>query len=228
MRWDAGEIGPSEALFAASFSSPPNLGPFARLCQSAHALSRVLAHRSAAPTSPDRSALLAEALGLHRMLVALDAHLAARPDADGRSSGADLGLCCSARMTLYNMYGCNEPGGGDGTSAERIAMETEMQAASLDGLKEIVGGRVIRLAQMAARGAQAVVDDVGLEAGEGTPLVLKCLYHAGTEAKWFIRENYDVGMVVALQAVTNALRAVGSRWKVARECPGPFSRFWHK
>lgn len=45
--WDNGQIVPSEALYTTAFSSITNVGLFARLCQAAHMLSKVIQHKRA-------------------------------------------------------------------------------------------------------------------------------------------------------------------------------------
>jgi hypothetical protein len=209
-RWNDGDISPSEALFTSGFLSASNIGPYARLCQASHVLSNVLVHRNDRPAkAEDRSVPLGEAIRIETTLTSLDNHLIQQLDASSSSWSAavDVAVCSSARMTFWDLYGCNEP---DATqdSQGRLAMETQLQTSALEGLKKIPVDRTMRIAQDIRQ-----LDDTGL--GRLSPLVIECLYHAATECKWFIRENYDIGMVLALQAITQALQHIDKRWKVA-------------
>jgi hypothetical protein len=214
-RWDQGEIGPSEALFTRGFSSSSNIGPFSRLCQATHILSKVQHHRSTRRTSPDRETTLTDALQLHSTLVALDNHLAQQLDAAftalspaGWCGGADdLAVCCSARMMLYDMYGCNDPHAG-ALPWDRIGLETEMQAASLGGLKQVVGQRVAQMAR-----AVLALDEVAMDGI--SPLIIECLYTGACECKWFVKESAAENMAAILQDLTNALGLIGKRWQIA-------------
>ena len=209
-RWNEGEIGSSEALFTSGFSSAANVGPYARLCQASHLLGLVLTHRNEGiGKSSERSINFSEALQLEKTLTALDSHLVQQLNASSVSwaFAVDLAISCSAQMTLWNMYACNEPDAVQ-DSHERLAMETELQTLSIEGLKRLPVERAMRIAQDVRH-----LDDAGIQ--RVSPLIVECLYHAATECKWFVRENYDVGMVVALQSLTQALRHVSKHWKVA-------------
>ncbi|KAG7114039.1 hypothetical protein HYQ44_008741 [Verticillium longisporum] len=67
----------SESLLTTSFHSTANLGSFARTCQAAHILNKVLKHRDHRTHSgQDNETVLNEALALHGALVALEESLA--------------------------------------------------------------------------------------------------------------------------------------------------------
>ncbi|KAH8678310.1 hypothetical protein BX600DRAFT_148377 [Xylariales sp. PMI_506] len=242
-RWFRGELGPSEALFTREFHSSANLGPFARTCQAAHVLSKVQQHRASSrhmgDGTADRTATVTEALRLHATLVALDAHLAQQQqqqeqqeqgqqekgqaeEADARNGtgggvAVDLAICCSARILLYDMYGCNFPEHGE----ERIALETEMQAASLDGLAHVVRERAIGL----ARAVLLVLGDSGNDngfaaAGDSSqaisPLITDCLYASACACKWYVKESMYPDIDVVLDEIIRALEMIGRRWQLAR------------
>ncbi|KAH8894678.1 hypothetical protein GQ53DRAFT_858282, partial [Thozetella sp. PMI_491] len=207
--WNKGDIGPSEAVFTQDFSRTTSLGPFARLCQASHALSMVLLHRNTRCERIGRATTLAGALQLHSTLVSLDSYIVQRINSNSISLDCitELAICCSARMLLYNMYGCNEPDLG-ARAQERIALETEMQAVSLDGLRQVVEHRATTVARFLRSSDDTVMYRV-------SPLVVECLYTAASVAKWFVKENTNVGMVITLQALTDALRIVSRRWDIA-------------
>ena len=197
--WDKGKIEPSEPLYTASFSYVDKVGLFARTCQAAHVLGKVIRHKDTRTFAQDVSSRLQEAQNLHRALSALHLSLEeAWPD-DGTPYTPDssrlsaLAICISARFLLYNQYGCNEENGI--TGREHIALETEMQSISLDGIKILASSVVSRIAQAESR----------------CPLVAQCLYHAATECAWFIREDNEPEMREALRHIVQGLGHLGEQ-----------------
>ncbi|KAH6892910.1 fungal-specific transcription factor domain-containing protein [Thelonectria olida] len=203
--WENGSVVPSESLYTKSFSSVTTVGPFAQTCQSAHMLSKVMRHREARASSQDVAELLPEAQHLHQALSAL--HLSIDGfGIDGDPAGTlessklpALSICCSARLLLYNQYACNEPMGHSVQGP--IALETEMQKVSLDGIRAITSST----ARLIARDATCC------------PLVARFLYHAATECAWFINEDYEQIMYDALEEIIGSLGRLREHWKVADE-----------
>ncbi|KAL7813556.1 fungal-specific transcription factor domain-containing protein [Trichoderma aethiopicum] len=202
--WDEGKIVPSEPLFTTSFSSLTSVGSFAKMCQAAHMLSKVLSHRASKRSTQDVGSLLPEALALHSALSAL--HLSIKEYISGTTSPAfsisgiiSLSLCCSAQLVLYNMYGCNEPLAL--VEQDRIAMETEMQSVSLEGIKSISCNVMPAIAR----------------ANVECPLMAQCLYHVATECAWFVREDHEPQMYSALEDVVRELRSTGAHWNLATQ-----------
>jgi hypothetical protein len=201
--WHEGKIVPSEPLFTASFSSSTSLGSFAKMCQAAHMLSKVMHHRANKRTSQHVESLLPEAQALHLALSAL--HLSIQehtpggtsPDYQRKSSIIALSLCCSAQLLLYNLYGCNEPLAL--AEQSRIAMETEMQKVSLDGIKSISFTTMPNIAR----------------ANIECPLIAQGIYHAATECAWFIWEDYEPQMYGALEDLILELKSISESWDVA-------------
>lgn len=149
VEWDQGSISTNEPLFAESFNMGASLGPFARTCQAAHMLDKVLAHvnRRRNDGGQDATEVLIEAIQLHKALQALDASLILpdQPTKDSYRSpemlmlgqgGEDghhqcaMALCCSARFLLYSEYGCNDFNGRK-RSCERVALESEAQGIAI-------------------------------------------------------------------------------------------------
>lgn len=203
--WDNGTVVPSEPLYTKSFSSVTIVGSFAQTCQAAHMLSKVMRHSESRKSSQDITELLPEAQYLHQALSAL--HLSIEGSTSDEtpshtselSTSPALALCCSARLLLYNQYACNEPLGlaTDGP----VALETEMQKASLDGIREISSCT----ARLLARDA------------EGCPFAARFLYHAATECAWFIKENHEQVMYDALEDILTGLRSMSDHWALAGE-----------
>ena len=206
MRWNQGEIGHNEPVYTSQFSEMAKIGPFASTCQSAHIIGHVIKHRDEAHAT--HSAQLDEALRLHATLTTLDNRL--QQDINVNYTGGvhsdslvDLALCCLGRLTLYNMYACNMA-----FSQERIPQEGDMQAISLAGIKSIISEPVPVIARIVLEGGENALATT-------SPLTLQCLYHAGTECKWFVRESPRSDMRVSLQLVMDALTLLANRWKVA-------------
>ncbi|KAK5996353.1 Transcription factor BOA15 [Cladobotryum mycophilum] len=208
--WDMGEIGPNESLYTIGFSSVTNISQFARTSQAAHILGRVLYHR-ADYNQPDRLDRVKEALQLHYTLSALESYIVqARIAAleETLNCSIDMALCCSARLTLYDMYGCNEPDDLVYANQSRYAEESEMQAISLKNIVEVVSGPVLELAH-----GVLLAEKGGLETM--SPLLVECIYHAATECQWFLRENDSGMMQRSFGILIHALRVLHGRWRVA-------------
>ncbi|PTB37144.1 uncharacterized protein TrAFT101_010879 [Trichoderma asperellum] len=199
--WDEGKIVPSEPLFTTSFSSSTSVGSFAKMCQASHMLSKVMRHRASKKALQEVENLLPEAQALHSALSALHSSI------EGHVSGGilrksaiiALSLCISARLLLYNLYACNEPGAF--VEQSRIPMETEMQRASLDGIISISSTIVPAIAR----------------ANIECPLIAQCLYHSATECAWFIREDHEPQMYNALEDIVRDLKLIGDNWNLATE-----------
>lgn len=199
--WDEGKIVPSEPLFTTSFSSLTSVGSFAKMCQAAHMLSKVMHHKTSKMALREVENLLPEAQALHSALSAL--HSSIEEHISGgilrKSAIIALSLCSSARLLLYNLYACNEPGAF--VEQSRIAMETEMQRASLDGIISISSTVVPAIAR----------------ANVECPLIAQCLYHSATECAWFVREDHEPRMYNALEDIVRDLRLIGENWNIATE-----------
>ncbi|KAF2098743.1 hypothetical protein NA57DRAFT_56389 [Rhizodiscina lignyota] len=210
--WMEGEVGSNHPLFSSTFSANLDIGHFASTCQASHILGRVLKHRDDASNRRDRPFRLSEAKQLHRTLVALDSDLVQRYFGTGFSLlNGDTGavfeafaLCCSARLILYDMYGCNEP---DQTASQqaRLPEDTEMQQIALDGIKEIVTYRMSFLSQ-----------PLIMRTDLASPLVCHSLYHSASECAWFIKENQASDMISAMKTYVDLLMEIGKRWMIAR------------
>jgi hypothetical protein len=228
--WDAGRIVPNEPLYTESFSHVAMIGAFAKTCQAAHILGKVLAHQEARKSPSDARDLLSEAQHRHHALSSLQFTLEGEQRAAPASRLSALALCASARLLLYDRYGCNDPSAA--SPAERIPQETEMQRVSLEGIKAIAGVTAPAVARAVVGrsyedddtmdGGDAEVED---EDGAVSPFVAQFLYHAATECAWFIREDHEPHMCEALRVVLLALEAISRRCGVGCESSliGPFS-----
>lgn len=193
-------------MYISGFTSL-DIGPFARVCQASHILGRVLNHRNTAQTATNKQALLTEALQLNATLTALDKHLARGMD-DGQQSDlttVDLALCTSVRITLYQMYGCNQPG----AVSERLEDESHLQSASIEGITQIIAVRSREIASY-------VLAESATNLAATSPLVLKCLYETASECQWLMREGSIIeGVEETSRLAVEALTVLGKRWAVA-------------
>jgi hypothetical protein len=205
--WYQGRIGTNQALYTSDFASDAEIGPFARVCQASHILGRVINHRDRRKEEVARISILDEALQLSATLTALDKHLARpidEPHVDDTISIVDVALCTSARLTLYNMYACNQPDG----LTERLAKESMMQTECIAGLKQIIATRGTVIAWHVIQQGTEMLDDI-------SPLIIHTLYDVATECQWFVQEDYSEGAASSLRLLVEALTLLAPRWEVA-------------
>jgi hypothetical protein len=174
----------------------------------------VLNHRNTPKTVANKQTLLNEALQLNATLTALDKHLGRAMDEGPQSdiTTVDVALCTSARITLYQMYACNLP---DAVS-ERLEEESHLQAASIEGITQVLGVRSHAIAsRVLVEGAR------NLDAAN--PLVLKCLYETASECQWLMQEGSMIeGVEETSRLAVEALAMLAKRWVVA----GEFNAVW--
>lgn len=225
--WDQGNISTNEPLLAESFNVGVSLGSFARTCQAAHMLDKVLAHvgRRKNDVGQDATEVLVEAIQLHTALQALDASLIftemptkdsylspetpmpARGGEDGHHQCA-MALCCSARFLLYSEYGCSDFNART-PSCERVALESEAQGIAIREIEHLAAITVPRLARAVVQTSAAVVTRQTIN-----PLLGHCMYYAATECACFIKESHIRDMHAALTHIVQGLKAVQSEWEV--------------
>ncbi|KAK2757578.1 hypothetical protein FQN54_004547 [Arachnomyces sp. PD_36] len=209
--WDLGQIGSNLPLFASSLSPSVDIGSFASMCQACHILGLVLRHRAGQQSATDAKFRVTEAWQLHQILVSLHTHLTDKftTSMNDSSTMIAIAFCSSARITLYNIYACNEH---DSAVESRLLEETQMQAASIEGLREVCQD-IIPLAHHISVAATSTVNDILSK----SLLLCHCLYHVASEYAWFIREERAMEKVSSLKIVVEVLSMIGTRWRVAGE-----------
>ncbi|RDW59266.1 hypothetical protein BP5796_12190 [Coleophoma crateriformis] len=210
--WLRGGIGANQALYVDTFSLDSEIGPFARVCQAAHVLGRLIHHRNGQKDSLNRKFRLDEAHQLNNTLMALDTHLSRAMDVpqDGVPvSTVDVALCTSARFVLYHMYACNEPDVLD----ERREEESRLQAICIEGLKQAIATRLPSLAWHVMQQGAAFPE-------RSNPLVIQCLYDSAAECQWLLEEGETTidGTTTTLKLLVEALTFLARRWSVAGNC----------
>ena len=216
MGWAKGDIETRESSLVLSSltSNHDSIGRFATTCQAAHLFSHVLEHRLSSKNrepSLTETLQLDEALQLNRTLLALDGRLSLDDAAEANIEA--LSLVSTARMVIYNMYGCNEP--DIRSSAERLKREVEMQRASIQGVMDLAANRIPQM-------AQTIIDILASASHSSrgrniSPVVAHCLYHAATECGWFIREGCGPEMTTGLAVIVSAIDQLKTSWAVSGE-----------
>ena len=167
--WDRGQMLVA-APMSLSASQMIRVAPFARTCQAAHLLGKVLHHLDDKELPHDYR--FEDALQLHRTMRALADVLpgeAADDDPNLKPSlCTSMAICYSGLLTLYDAYSCTERAHelGDQSEAQLV-----MQKESIDGLSEF-SGRVVILAQK----VRDVIERDGI--GCLNPMVIDCIYQA--------------------------------------------------
>ncbi|EED15569.1 conserved hypothetical protein [Talaromyces stipitatus ATCC 10500] len=205
--WDSGQVSINYPLFVDRIEADLPIGLFAHTCQAAHLLGNVIQHRDGDPQFTDRQSILLEAVQLHQALVSLGTYLNDKILVENdfeKNHIFAFALVCSARFTLYDIYGCNEH---DSTS--RIAEEISMQQTSLIGLYEVVD-KMAYVSRQILRFA-SVADDRSLF--QVNPLFCQCIYLAITECAWIYREEKSSDRAAQLREMIEILQALGRVWR---------------
>jgi len=202
--WYQGAIGPSPALYTNGFSSDAELGPFARVCQASHILGRVINHRNSKKGTQTREYVMEEALQLSatHLFRQIDERLG--NDSDKPIPAIDIAICICSRLALYHLYACNLPS----MPVERLSQETTMQAACIEGIKQILSTRALTF-------TRHILHQVKQNPQISNPLVIQALYDAATECQWFVQEEDSVEAERTLQLLMEALALLAKRWGIA-------------
>lgn len=210
VEWNEGKIGSNNALLTTDFHPAAPLGGFARVCQAVHVLGKVITHIQTRNLPLDVAGTVGEAAQLHRILESLQHSLTGSqtvPVHDAASNCAALAICVSARLLLYNQYGCNEP--SSSSNGMRSSVGVELQQVSLDGIKSLSSQTVPAMAKQ----VYIMADSAPTRPIYSSALAY-CLYRAATECAWFIKEEGGAEMASALVELVAALRALQGQWPV--------------
>lgn len=170
--WDRGQMLVAAPL-ALSASQAIRAAPFARTCQAAHLLGKIIRHINDKNIPADYK--FNEALQLHRTMRALAEVLPSEAEADDPTTKPTLcspmAICYSGLLTLYDQYACTERAVENGPETQLV-----MQKESIDGLGE-VSSQVIDL----ARRVRGFIERAGLQ--RVSPLVVDSLYQSAANCK---------------------------------------------
>ncbi|KAI8630101.1 hypothetical protein F5Y19DRAFT_428622 [Xylariaceae sp. FL1651] len=218
-QWDSGELSirPSLAVSALVDTGIP-ISPFARTCQAAHLLSRVLSHVNSQPQ--DRGDMLswyqaggqiAKVVESFRAAIVYEAECPIH-DVDTSTIPSSLdsarGLVYSALIVLYDAHSCAEKDypGGIG-SPEQLSI----QRISLEGILRLCCNEVV--------GFALSVSDRIREKGMGdiSPFIADSFYAAARHQIWYWKETQKAELLDSIRDTTKALRTLGRFWNVAGE-----------
>ncbi|GIZ42033.1 hypothetical protein CKM354_000531300 [Cercospora kikuchii] len=205
--WDRGQLVVAAPL-ALSASPSVQAAPFARTCQAAHLLGKIVRHLN--DKALPNTYRFEEALQLHRTMRALTAALVQEAADDDPNQGPTLctalAICYSALLTLYDANSCTKENTVDTTEAQLM-----MQKESVEGLREITPE-----AMNHARRLRAFAERRGGWGGL-SPLAIDPLYQAAANYAWYVRESSDLQCSARLQEVKEILMVIDQRWRVAGE-----------
>ncbi|KAK3116945.1 hypothetical protein LTR53_002168 [Teratosphaeriaceae sp. CCFEE 6253] len=204
--WDKGQMLVAAPL-ALSASQAIRAAPFARTCQAAHLLGKVVQHLDDKSLTPDYK--FNEALRLNRTFRALAAVLPEEAEADDSAQHPTLctsmAICYSALLTLYDSYSCTERAIPNGPEEQLL-----MQKESVSGLQEL-SATVMHLAGR----VRGHIDSEGLD--RLSPLTIDCFYQAAANYAWYVRESSDPACGEKLAELKELLRIISRKWRVAGE-----------
>ncbi len=180
--WDQGQMLAAAPL---SLSASPSVfaSPFARTCQAAHLLGKVLRHIDDKTIPMEYR--FDEAMQLHRTMCSFaDAILYGEPPDESPPSCAalftSLAMTYSGLLTLYDAYSCTESARESGGEPQLL-----MQKQSIDGLKE-VSNRTIDLSRQIRR----IIEDGKLD--KISPMIIDCIYQAAASCKFSLSHSHLV------------------------------------
>ncbi|KAM0719810.1 hypothetical protein Q7P37_003945 [Cladosporium fusiforme] len=204
--WDRGQMLVAAPLSLGA-SQTTRASPFARVCQAAHLLGKVIGHVN--DTKLPVEYRFEQALQLSKTVKALaEAMLTEAREEDAlvenRLPCSAVAIAFSALLTLYDQYGCTERYIENGPETQLI-----MQQESIDGLREVT--------ELALQMARRVRRYIGSEnrLGEISPLTLDALYQATANYAWYVRESSDANSGERLAELKEVLTVVNERWRAA-------------
>lgn len=193
--------------------------PFARTCQAAHLLSQVLRHLDDVDTEPDFR--YQEAIQINRTLQAfcstllVDANNITEKTSDVTSYlllGPAMALGYSALLTLYSHYSCAEHHDSHQLGNPNLV---EMQRNAMSSLLDVCGS----VSQLANR-IRTAADLGGML--KTSPLLSNCLYEAGANYLWRIRDAGEWTLQEKVAEIEDVLGIMGTRWRCARKLSIPW------
>lgn len=204
--WDKGEMTANELLLVSS-SPSAKAAPFARTCQAAHLLGKVLHHIN--DTDMELNFRFEQANQLNRTVRALANLLPDEAFEDDVLNGPTLctamAICYSALLVLYDAYSCSES-----SIPRKTAGHLEIQESAISGIKEM-SAEVLRFCKR----LKSFSELNGL--AKMSPLIADCLYQAAANYSWYVRESGDQDCLAKLQEIKSILVMIEPQWKVAGE-----------
>ncbi|KAJ3476159.1 hypothetical protein NLG97_g9214 [Lecanicillium saksenae] len=209
--WDKGEQTVTSSL-AVTADASLGASTFARTCQAADLLSRVLSHINNNPTTEDRTAYYRQGLQLHSIVSSFHTFLLeealANNSVDLSCRVSALGICSSAIVTLYYTHSCADL---DDVSGQGISEQLSMQKAALDGLHKLAPSTSLfasKLTNLLQSNTPGVLAD---------PFVAQSLYATAKLCLWSANESSNPEYLLFVNTLKNALQVIAPHFQVASE-----------
>jgi len=200
-QFDQAEMTGSEPLYAGSPTSI-KAGPFARACQAAHLVGKVVVLLN--DHLQEAEGRFATALQVHRTLTAFIQVLQHDSSTSPESYATPMALAYSALIALCDPFCCTESNRGAHT-----VEEAELQIVCISGIKSV--------ADDIARFALQLRPSMNLRPAAISPLISNCLYMATVTFAWRVYEGEEPDKLDAYRLCREALSILNGRWAVGGE-----------
>ncbi|KAF4467011.1 fungal specific transcription factor [Fusarium albosuccineum] len=203
--WDLGEQTVTASL-AVSSNTDLQAPPFARTCQAAHLVSRVISHTNTSNKNRSPAEYYSEALQLHGILTSFK--LALDQEVNRENPGSYMlyaparGLCASALIALCDNHTCADL---DDVSGVGTSEQLKIQQEALSTLHDICGSVRENASQLLQKQDSQYIT---------SPLSAESLYTAATNFGWYIAETGKTELTPAVDDLKNALHLIGRSWKL--------------
>jgi hypothetical protein len=193
-----------QSLVGSPISEP--VDPFPRLCQASMMMGRVLSHHYGEEFT-DKAAQfeVAEHLYMDTSDLARKITEEAEASKDYLSHTSALALTFSTLCTLCEPYSCPKD------CKSNVKEAGAMQSQAIEGLKTVSNSVIAFVDRVNA--ATPLPQDLD----RVSPIIMNALYSAAANHAWMVRESGDEVYQMALDAIRNCLRRLGTRWRNAAE-----------
>ncbi|KAH8660317.1 fungal-specific transcription factor domain-containing protein [Xylariales sp. PMI_506] len=251
--WERGEPAPTPSLAVSVIASdrdgsgPGATAPFARTCQAADLLSRVIQHLARQKTTgivrEDLAHWYRDAMTLHNLLTAFytaltwdfrtqmpiisTATIDGQIDSDQQhqhqqerwsfSLYSAMGLCFSALIMLYDAHTCAVADHPDGMG---LAEQLEIQGVALQGLIRVCTDVHEFSGAIRQVVAPADEDRITTTTAATSPLITDCLYAAARCYLWYWNDTNKLELLQPLKELVGTLEQLGAYWRVGSEYLG--------
>jgi hypothetical protein len=235
--WDQGEMAVNP-LLVMSIEARSHVWPFARTCQAAHLLGRVVQHIGEHPSIPDHDFHYEEALQIQRaasaFLAMLQQEYSETPAEKRHQLFGAVALCCSALHSLYDVHACMDTGVIE-SGGRNKGIRMEVQALAIEGYKRM-SNTILDLADVSCPNHQTeqhlswyacrestlltAIQEIAIAVSTHgldriNPFVFNALYAAAATYAWYTRENGSEVHLASLNRLREVLHKLEPRWKVA-------------
>lgn len=198
-------------LLVMSMEARTVVSPFARSCQAAHILGRVLEHVNEHADASNADFHFQEAQHIARaaeaLLVMLHNESDAIPLEQRYTYFLPRALCYSALQVLYDVHSCVEVDEVESVGGNR-GLRLDLQQLAIDGFKGVI-------AKVSAF-RNELLEAIEMGYSEKiSPMVTQCVYCAGGTYAWYRRETGERKHLDSLEELRLLLGQMSGRWNVA-------------